>query len=456
MGKFRYHGDTNAGPSYRKYGWDLLAINHQTMRNLGIDQAQSTKRLDDGVTIKALSQMFMDTVDIYVPEVVQEDIKPEKVVHIPGCVARYEFTVTSGNDITRGPFAGTGILGGGDVAILNLQEESPIKQPFLLNSGLQRNLNRWIALGTSSSKAKNESGIVPKKGGYTISMAVKIKERLNFPYWDEIYERLVPVKPWIVLYQGSNWIRVAGGFTPLMGYCFPQAASVFDDTVNYFGTVITDPFEEEPKIVDHSDFPMPWGLWLGCKFNGLLLYGGNRILAGKQSNWENDKGNQPLLSDPLEYEKYYHVVMSFDDKTEQLRMLISNKVEDRVVYRYSETYCRDIEMQPHSDAETYDDDVWIDGEHPTLVGYWQCGLSHGFKGFSYGDEWFTYGDFFIQQMSNIEIVLPRIYHRGLLKDEMYHLSNEVFLGTFVVDDEELQLAQGAGYDVFSFPGEMIE
>ncbi|TVM31159.1 hypothetical protein DQK91_18790 [Oceanidesulfovibrio marinus] len=300
--------------------------------------------------------------------------------------------------------------------------------------------------------------MVPKRGSYSVGMTVKLRERLGFPYYDPVSETYIPIKPWILLNNGSEWIRAAGGTSPLMGFFFYQEAPdmPLPDVHWDGGFIVTAPLAEEPKLEEDPAFPMPWGIVHGCKFNGLFVYGGNRILAGKQAWWHRDIGNQPVVSEPLNIGQYYHIVMSFDAEASLLRFLISTVEDGEIKYKYSETFCEDVELEPQHADRIRDDSIWEDGNHPTLVGYWGAVLYFGLSGFPWGDgEYYNYTTFQCVQSPNFETVLPRVYHRALSKNEMYYLADEIFQGTYIVDDQELENIRSMGVDVFSFPGERM-
>ncbi|MHC1788995.1 hypothetical protein [Solidesulfovibrio sp.] len=180
-------------------------------------------------------------------------------------------------------------------------------------------------------------------------------------------------------------------------------------------------FGSQPFPVCH-----PQGYMIGMNIMGLCWYNGNKIVAGKICNFEEDYLFEPIVSDQLSVGIWHHVVMTYD---------ASGKTS---------LYITEIEGNETS---------ILSGFQPTSV-FINTDGHGGFVPVSIGADGWTSSPIDDSSFSNdysswvassyMDIGLLRVYHRALSKNESKLLVKEAFGGVFVADDHESAQLMGAG------------
>jgi hypothetical protein len=177
-------------------------------------------------------------------------------------------------------------------------------------------------------------------------------------------------------------------------------------------------FGDQPFPVCH-----PEGYLAGINLCGLFWYNGNRILAGKISDFQNEAQYSPIITNKLELDTPYHVVLSYAENGETTLYVTKIKSKDIAVYKSrgttSKFYAYDSAgaALPLMSGTKYQELRSTDGE---VVGQWL---------FS----------------SNMLLGLPRFYRRALSSQEAKLLLLEAFNGVFVADDFEAAQLVGSGF-----------
>ena len=177
-------------------------------------------------------------------------------------------------------------------------------------------------------------------------------------------------------------------------------------------------FGQQPFPVSH-----PQGCMTGTNFLGMCWYNGDRILAGKITDFETEYDKNPVVSDPLPFTVWHHVVMTYaEDGTTKLYV-----------------------------TELWDKTIYItNGESSSAQFATQAENGDYIKVSVGADDWSIIPDSggdAISQFSfssDMDIALPRFCHRELSREEARLLLYEAFHGVFVADDAEAGqlIAQG--------------
>lgn len=181
-------------------------------------------------------------------------------------------------------------------------------------------------------------------------------------------------------------------------------------------------FGSQPFPVCH-----PEGYLVGINLLGLCWYNGNRILAGKICDFQNEYTFAPIVSDPLDIGNWYHVCMTYN-----------NKGEVKLFYTKLSSNTINVKLANQSTGLFKNTTWYEDSPLPIYVGADDWGMSPADD--SPTSEYKSIWEF----SSSMDIGLLRFYHRALTKAEAQLLTMEVFDGVFVADDFEAAQLIGAG------------
>lgn len=181
-------------------------------------------------------------------------------------------------------------------------------------------------------------------------------------------------------------------------------------------------FGNQPFPVCH-----PKGFMIGMNIMGMSWFNGDKILAGKICDFENEYKYTPIVSESLDIGSWYYVCATYDD--EGKTCLYTTKIEDSTINSIESSQSTGVFV--NSDELGNFVKIMIGAEN------WAMGPSSDSPESAYISQW--------EYSSSMDIGMLRFYHRELSKTEVKLLANEVFRGIFVADDFEAGTLVGLGY-----------
>jgi len=186
-------------------------------------------------------------------------------------------------------------------------------------------------------------------------------------------------------------------------------------------TTPTLSFGSRPFPVCHKQ-----GYMIGLNYIGLFFVNGNKILAGKLCDFENEYVYNKIMSSELNIGSYYHVCMTFDDSG------------NTALYLKEFGGGSDLLQEAQTTASFYNYSGF-DQFLPYVSGGSAFAFTPGND--SLASDWASSWLF----SANMEIGLPRFYKRALSQKEVQLLTQELFNGQFVADDFETEQLISKGF-----------
>ncbi|QLA21272.1 hypothetical protein [Desulfolutivibrio sulfoxidireducens] len=458
----REHGDTLAAAALRPAAWREL----DTLVRLNVndlDVVSRTVRFDDGRVIVCRRVGGRDLVDIHAPRPrsrprgEREPSPPPRPVEegffyvIPGCVARYDGSGDLVNAIPDGPLSGWTVGTGAAVAILPFEDTGLPDPGVVPETGDERVFDAFRLPGGAASGLLYAPGHIPASGAFALSCLFRLRERLEYDYTFDEKGVLSPVRPY-VLQSGDGvdftW-NCPGSLSPVIGFCEPMAHPDWVEEVTYPWSPWNEDFSENTedvagiKRVEQScadapllapdgsagdpyldaggkAYPHPHGFVVGMRFVGLFIADGDRLLAGRISDFATGYGYEPILTGSLELGAWHHAVLSYEkDGTATLFLAVHGQEPD--------------------DWKTY--------AAAQPVGAMDMGQDYPASGVNAG---YLVNDKSGERISGfrmnaaLDIALPRFFHEALDADQARLLHEEAFCGRYVADECEMAAIAAKG------------
>jgi hypothetical protein len=181
-------------------------------------------------------------------------------------------------------------------------------------------------------------------------------------------------------------------------------------------------FGTQPFPVAH-----PEGCMIGVNIMGLCWFNGNRIIAGKICDFEQEFALSPIVSESLDVGVWHHVCMTYDD--DGTTSLYVAKLGSKTLDSRSSMSSVGIYVNRDGFGASVKLSVGTDG--------WVMKPHSESPEEDYHSQWIC--------SSSMDIGLLRFYHRALSRAEAQLLAMEVLDGVFVADDQEAGQLAAAGY-----------
>lgn len=471
-------GDRERAESYRGAALQLKA-GLDRGNALDVTQCSATRRYDDGTVIQVDKRYNFYTMSIFCPPAGKEQQQEEAPVvpglekgqfyWVPGCVGRYDLK-TFANSIPKEEYASK-VKVGRSVRFRNPVKIGIPSPGSIPEVGITRAYNAASMPGdnldsadTSSSGLRFDSMMLPTSGAWSMSCIFRINYPIEYDYTFSQLGVLNVIRPHVLFSRdGVNWrFDCPGSICPLMGYMRPALFSSgyvdmtypwppynndFSKTVRSYGykeimpsgdcpstPLLGEDFSEDSPYWDNvykddwetHPYPLPHGVMIGINFMGMMLYNGNRILAGKIADFESEWELKPIITDEICLGSMHFACVSCDESGKTT--LYINRLGSRDVSVYSSAQAkRQFQLLDESGSS--------------------LSVSAGGESFHSGDvndsnssDWFGSYRF----SANMDIALPRFYHRELSTKEVELLLREAFGGVFVADDHEAEILIGMG------------
>ena len=179
-------------------------------------------------------------------------------------------------------------------------------------------------------------------------------------------------------------------------------------------------------VFGNQSFPVchPQGYMSGMNILGMAWYNGNRIVAGKLSDFQTEYSKKLVISDQLDLGGFYHVCMTYKD--DGTTSLYCTKLSESNMIMYNSS-CSTSEFVATDDSGN---------SIKTSVGAsdWDTKRSDTSEPLSA-----------MELSSYMDISMLRFYHRSLSKNEVRLLAREAKGQVFVADDFEAGTLVGNGY-----------
>ncbi|MFZ5813458.1 MAG: hypothetical protein ACOY4F_15585 [Thermodesulfobacteriota bacterium] len=458
----REHGDTLAAaalrPAARRELDTLARVNVNDL-----DVVSRTVRFDDGRVIVCRRVGGRDLVDIHAPTRRlrtaggREPALPPRhgeegfFYVIPGCVARYDGPGDLVNAIPDGPLAGWTVGTGSAVALLPFSETGLPDPGVVPETGDERVYDAFRLPGGAASGLLYAPGHIPASGAFALSCLFRLRERLEYDYTFDEKGVLSPVRPY-VLRSGDGvdftW-TCPGSLSPVIGFCEPMAHPDWVEEITYPWSPWNEDFAEKTeevagiKRVEQScpdapllapdgsagdpyldalgaAYPHPHGFVVGMRLAGLFIADGDRLLAGRISDFSSQYGRDPILTGSLNMGVWHHAVLSSaEDGTTTLHLAVDGQEPgDWTTYAAA---------QPVGDMD-------MGGNYPA------SGVNAGYLVNDRSGE--RIGGF--RMNAALDIALPRFFHEALDADQARLLHEEAFCGRFVADECEMAAIAAKG------------
>lgn len=189
-------------------------------------------------------------------------------------------------------------------------------------------------------------------------------------------------------------------------------------------------FGPQPFPVNH-----PQGYMVGMNLLGMAWYNGNRIIAGKISDFQTEYATPPIVSAPLDVGEWHHVCMTYGESG-KTRLFVT-KLGSKTV---------NITEGTSAQSTFFNTDGWGNSVK-IMVGAddWHIAPSEDSEQTRWTSEWIF--------SAYMDIAMLRFYKRELSKGEARLLLFEAFHGEFVADDLEATQLQGNDLIPITLQGE---
>lgn len=394
---------------------------------------------------------------------------PGQFFYLPECVGRFDFT-SYVNAIPKKKFAAT--MGVGRSVVFLKPSKRGLPAPGVVAAvGLTRDYRVAVMPGdaldtatASASALEFPATMLPSIGAWSVSCMFRLDAPVQYDYTFSQLDVLNAVRPRVLFSgNGTDWrFDCPGSVSPLVGYMRPSLFSSgyvdmtypwppynndFSKTIRFYGYKEIVPSSDcwtapllESAFSDNSPYwdnvsrgdgtthpyPLPHGVMIGINFMGMMLYDGNRLLAGKVVDFENEWNLSPIISNKLDIGSMYFVCLTHDESS--ISTLYINKIgtNDVVVYRKNQSTGK----FPLTDEGGASLSVFSGG----------ASFHSGDVGESDPSKW--YGSY--RFSASMDLALPRFFHRALRREEVNLLLLEAFQGVFVADDHEAAALVGRG------------
>jgi hypothetical protein len=367
---------------------------------------------------------------------------PGSFYAIPQCLARYEGLTSLVNAIPDGSLAGWTVGLGNAVTVRARRAVGLPEAQGLPEAGLDREAGVFVLPGGSASGLLFGRTHIPDDAPFSVSCLVRLREALEYDYTYDAKDVLNPFRTYFLRTDDGEKFTwdCPGDIAPLLGFCSPHLHPDWSETVSYPWAPWNENFT---KNVEHlagakrmeaatcadapllageayldalgQAYPSPYGYIMGLQAVGLFVYGGNRLLGARISDFDSQIGYAPVLTDPLDLGVWYHAVFTHDSD-ETARIYLARQDESQA-WAYSGT-------QPLCAMDS--------AYQYTLSGINAWTLHNGTTGADIGA---------YRMAPVMDVALPRFFHYALSADQAYLLQLEALEGLFVADDHET--AQGA-------------
>jgi hypothetical protein len=453
--RVRYDGDAG----------ELSALRQTALRELDVMRRENvldlpiyarTVVLPTGERIVCRRTGLLDSIDIQAAPASRREIwdrtgrsrteAPEGTFYaIPDCLARYEGVTSLTNAIPDGALAGWSVGLGNAVTVRRPEEADLPEAQGLPEAGLDREVGVFCLPGGAASGLLFGRTHIPDDAPFSVSCLVRLNDTLEYDYTYDDRDVLNPFRTYFL--QSANgqtftW-DCPGDIAPVLGFCSPHLHPDWSATVTYPWTPWNADFSrnteklsgakrlEAPPCPDAptlagdgyrdalgNDYPYPYGFILGLQAAGLFVYGGNRLLGARISNFETQTGYTPVLTDALGLGLWYHVVLTHADGGTMQIYLARQDSSQAWTYAGSQPLCA------MDSACAY-----------TMSGVNAWTLHNGTTGAAIG----------AYRMNPVmDVALPRFFHYALSASQACLLQQEALDGLFVADDHEVAQAAAQG------------
>jgi hypothetical protein len=447
---------------FRDDAGELAGLRQAALRELDVMRRENvldlpvyarTVLLPTGERIVCRRTGLLDSIDIQAPSAGRREVwdrggrtrpvAPEGTFYaIPECLARYEGMTGLTNAIPDGSLAGWSVGLGKAVTVCRPGQAGLSEAQGLPEAGLDREVGVFSLPGGAASGLLFGRAHIPDEAPFSVSCLV----RLNAPLaYDSTYDDrnvLNPLRPYFLQStdgQTFTW-DCPGDIAPLLGFCSPHLHPDWSATITYpwapwnenfnhnieqlagAKRLTASPCPEAPLLAGDGyrdalghDYPYPYGFILGLQAAGLFVYGGNRLLGARISNFETQIGYTPVLTDALEIGLWHHVVLTHDSDGTIRIYLAREDCRQAWTYGGNQPLCA-------MDAACTS----------TMCGVNAWTLRNGTTGAAIGA---------YRMNPAMDVALPRFFHYALSASQAFLLQQEALDGLFVADDHEV--AQGA-------------
>ena len=423
-----------------------------------------TLRLDGGETVACRRIGDLDEVEIAAPARRREAPRPRPLptarpreagsfFAIPDCLARYEGYDSLENAVPDGDLAGWSLGLGNDVVVVSPGEVGLPEPEGLPQAGLDRRRGVFVLPGGAASGLLYGRDHIPDDAPFSVSCLVRLRETLAYDYTYDDRDVANPFRVYLLRSgDGSDYVwDCPGSISPLLGFCSPHLHPDWSAEVTYPWApwnadyaANTETLLGAKRVETACDgapllagdayrdargaaYPHPWGFVIGLQAAGLFVYGGDRLLGARLSNFESQFGYAPAVSDRLALGVWHHVVLTHAASGLVRLYVAAADAAEAMLYEGDQPLCA-------LDAAC--------AYQASGVNAWT--LRNGASGAAIG----------AYRMNPVmDVCLPRFFHYALSPAQAYLLQLEALTGLFVADDHEAAQAAALGLTPITIPKE---
>jgi len=450
----REFGDRQAAAALRPAAWrELAAMRRQNVNDL--DAVSRTVRFDDGRVIACRRLGGRELVHLYAPPARDRRsaavetgtrLRPAPDGHfyvIPGCLARYDGVSGLQNAIADGLLAQWRLGTGSRVAILPFDQTGLPDPGVAPLAGWERSFNAFSLPGGEGSGLLYGPGHIPTSGAFSVSCLFRLTSRLNYDYTFDDRGVFSPIRPYVLQsLDGETFTWTCpGSLSPVAGFCEPDFHPGWSEEITYPWAPWNEDFSRRTETLtgikrvsqacpdaplltpdgaagspyrdaQAAAYPHPHGFVAGMRTAGLFVADGDRLLAGRISDFSTQYGFAPILTPSLDLGVWRHAVLSYAEGGATVL---------------------------HLAAQGQTPDQWAAYETVQPVGAMAMDQGYAASGVNSG---FFVSDRTGERISGfrmnaaMDVALVRFFHHALDADQARLLHYEAFFGEFVADEFE--------------------
>jgi len=451
----REYGDLAATAAMRPDAWRELA----TMRRLnvnGLAEVSRTVRFDDGRVILCRRSGGRERVHLFAPAsrerrmaAVFSETRPRPAPDghfyvIPGCLARYDGLPGLQNAIPDGPLAGWSLGTGTRAGILPFARTALPTPGVAPGAGWERTFNAFSLPGGEGSGLLYGAGHIPATGAFSVSCLFRLASRLDYDYTFDDRGVLSPIRPYVLQSQDGEiftW-TCPGSLSPVVGFCQPDFHPGWSEEITYPWAPWNEDFARHTETLigirrvtqscpdapllapdgapdgtagspyrdaREAAYPHPHGFVAGMRAAGLFVADGDRLLAGRITDFSTQYGFAPILTPSISLGVWHHAVLSFAaNGATVLHLAAQDQSPDQWAAYETVQPSRAMDMGQGYAASGVNSGSFVSDRTGERIS--------GFR-----------------MNAAMDMALPRFFHHALDADQARLLHFEAFFGEFVAD-----------------------